>query len=67
MTALGMNTNVTIDSADGLGRLLYDISERFCVGEQWGLAETAFRLASQIAPELLDATRFTELLASARG
>ena len=67
MTALGMNTNVTIDSAEGLGRLLYDISERFCVKKQWHLAEMAFRTASQIAPEILDANRFTELLTSARG
>jgi glycosyltransferase involved in cell wall biosynthesis len=67
MTALGMNTNVTIDSAEGLGRLLYDISERFCIKKQWDLAEMAFRTASQIAPEILDANRFTELLASARG
>jgi glycosyltransferase involved in cell wall biosynthesis len=67
MTALGMNTNVTIDSADGLGRLLYDISERFCFKKQWQLAEMAFRAASQISPEILDANRFTELLASARG
>jgi tetratricopeptide (TPR) repeat protein len=65
MTALGMNTNVTIDSAEGLGRLLYDVSERFCVKKQWHLAEMAFRTASQIAPEILDANRFTELLASA--
>jgi glycosyltransferase involved in cell wall biosynthesis len=67
MTSLGMDTNVTIDSADGLGRLLYDISEQFCVKKQWHLAEMAFRTASQIAPEILDANRFTELLASARG
>ena len=66
MTSLGMNTNVTIDSAEGLGRLLYDISERFCVKKQWHLAEMAFRTASQIAPEILDANRFTELLASAK-
>jgi tetratricopeptide (TPR) repeat protein len=67
MNALGMNTNVTIDSAEGLGRLLYDISEGFCVKKQWGLAEMAFRAASQIAPEILDVNRFTELLTSARG
>jgi len=62
-----MNTNVTIDSAEGLGRLLYDISERYCVNNEWHLAEMAFRIASQIAPEILDVNRFTELLASARG
>jgi len=67
MTALGMNTNITIDSAEGLGRLVYDISEQFCVTNQWHLAEMAFRTATQIAPEILDANRFTELLASARG
>jgi len=67
MTALGMNTNVTIDSAEGLGQLLYDISERFCFKKQWHLAEMAFRTATQIAPEILDANRFTDLLASARG
>jgi tetratricopeptide (TPR) repeat protein len=67
MTSLGMDTNATIDSADGLGRLLYDISERFCVKKQWQLGEMAFRTASQIAPEILDPNRFTELLASARG
>jgi tetratricopeptide (TPR) repeat protein len=67
MTALDMNTNVTIDSAEGLGRLVYDISEQFCVKKQWHLAEMAFRAASQIAPEILDTNRFTELLASARG
>jgi glycosyltransferase involved in cell wall biosynthesis len=67
MTSLGMDTGITIDSADGLGRLLYDISERFCIKKQWDLAEMAFRTASQIAPEILDANRFTQLLASARG
>jgi glycosyltransferase involved in cell wall biosynthesis len=67
MTTLDINTNVTIDSAEGLGGLLYDISERFCVTKQWHLAEMAFRIASQIAPQILDANRFTQLLTSARG
>ena len=67
MASLGMGTSITIDSAEGLGRLTYDISEQFCVRKQWQLAEMAFRIASQIAPEILDATRFTELLASAKG
>ncbi|MBW1715452.1 MAG: glycosyltransferase [Deltaproteobacteria bacterium] len=66
MKSVGMNTNISIDSSDGLGRVLYDVSERFCSTRQWSLAEMAFRIATQIAPEILDATRFTELLSSAQ-
>jgi glycosyltransferase involved in cell wall biosynthesis len=65
MTTLGMDTNMTIDSAEGLAQLIYDVSERFCVRRQWHLAEMAFRIASQIAPGECDPTRFTELLSYA--
>ena len=65
MAFLGMNTNITIDSADGLGRVIYDISERFCSRRQWHLAEMTFRIATQIAPGECDVTRFTDLLSYA--
>jgi len=65
MAFLGMNTDITIDSADGLGRVIYDISERFCSRRQWHLAEMTFRIATQIAPGECDTTRFTDLLSYA--
>jgi tetratricopeptide (TPR) repeat protein len=65
MTTLGMNTNMMIDSPKELGHLIYEISERFCSMQQWPMAEMAFRIATQIAPEEFDANRFTDLLSSA--
>ncbi len=65
MTTLGMNTNMMIDTAEELGHLMYEISERFCNRQQWQLAEMAFRIATQIAPEEFDVDRFTDLLSHA--
>jgi glycosyltransferase involved in cell wall biosynthesis len=65
MAALDMNTNMMIDTAEELGHLIYEISERFCSMQQWQLAEMAFRIATQIAPEKFDVDRFTDLLSQA--
>lgn len=62
LIALGMETDLAVDSLAGLGKIVYDVSETFCRRKEWGLAESALAMAHQIWPEGYRAERFSALL-----
>jgi glycosyltransferase involved in cell wall biosynthesis len=62
MRKLDMHTRRTLQAVDDLGRIIYDISEAFCLRRQWPLAEAALQLALQIAPALFDLRKFGWML-----
>lgn len=65
MLVLDMDTRCTLQSVDDLGQIIFDVAETFCFRRNWSLAETALKLAIEIAPTLFDHDKFGRLLAGA--
>jgi len=65
LARLGLQADGCLNSFEDLARLIHDTATLLAKQQQWQLAETALKLAVQIAPAAIEPQHFQQILATA--